>query len=428
MRSSIFDNMKALLINIGNELLLGRTINTNAARLALILNPVGVEVIEARAIADTQEALFGALNHLPEGIDCIIITGGLGPTPDDLTTSIIAEFYQEELILFPEAEEHMKSYFGDRWATLRDINIKQAHFPASARLLDNPNGTAMGFSIQQDGIQVFCTPGVPKECLAMVQDQVVPILQESQSQVLVQSEFYTYGLGESLQTELFQGFYIPNHIQFASLPSRSGLLVRLSAWADSTQAKQVNQVESLQAEVDQYSQMLRDLVQHSYPQTLIGAHPLLPTVETFLKSTGLKISVAESCTSGLLGYYLTETPGSSTWFVGGVQAYSNQVKQSTLQVRPESLDQYGAVSEEVAQEMAVGVAQLLDTDLALSITGIAGPDGGTPDKPVGTVCFAIYYQGELFSETKRLRGGRQEVRERSVWQALDLLRRTCNPH
>lgn len=414
--------MKAIILNIGNELLFGRTINTNAAKISLALNTIGVETVEVRALSDDEASLHNALNHLPNQVDTVIITGGLGPTPDDLTTEIVGSFIQEDLTLYPQAEEHIARFFKEAWSEVRDVNISQAYFPKSASLLANPHGTAMGFEVSYEGRRIFCTPGVPHECLHMVSDEIIPRLSQNQDQKLIQTEFYTYGLGETRQTQIFEGYHLPSEIQFASLPSRSGLLVRLSQFASSAEEQQV------QAELEKHHLALQALIQEKYPEVVMGELPLLPWIEAMLVREGLQVSVAESCTSGLLGYHLTQTPGSSQWFVGGVQSYANSVKSQALGVRSESLANYGAVSEEVAQEMALGVATLLDTDIALSITGIAGPDGGTPDKPVGTVCFAIYFQGELFSETKRLRGMRTEVRERSVWHALDFLRRIYQFH
>lgn len=409
--------MKAIILNIGNELLLGSTVNTNASNIAKILIPAGVEVDEVRMISDEEISLHTALNQLSPEIDRVIITGGLGPTPDDLTSEIIASWVGVELVLYDEAVEHMSEIFKENWTQVREVNMKQAYFPLGAKLLNNPRGTALGFSIEHASKIIYCTPGVPRECIAMVENEILPGMLKHQSLVQIQKEFYTFGLGESRQTQMFEGYQLPSGVHFASLPSISGLLVRLWQWVTPQEELKTRQI------IQQISDEFRSRITNVFPEVMVGSFPLLQMVEQFLLTHQLTISIAESCTGGLLGYRLTQTPGSSKWFIGGVQSYSNEVKMAQLGVRSQSLDKYGSVSEEVAQEMALGVAQLMDTDTAISITGIAGPEGGNTEKPVGTVSFSVYYQGDLYTETKRLRGNREEIREKSVWTALDLFRR-----
>ncbi len=418
--------MKATILNIGNELLNGRTVNTNATQMALDFNQIGVEITEVRVLADDADSLIQSLNHLSASTDLVVITGGLGPTPDDMTREIVAQWSDSELVLFPEAEAHLQTIFGDRFTSMREVNIIQAYFPQAAKLLPNPHGTAMGFylnhsipDMDNQNLLICCVPGVPYECLKMVKNQIIDKLLADQPLVLIQREFYSFGLGESRQTEVFKDYEIPYGVIFASLPSRSGLLVRLSMWSENTPAARDKSVQL----VDLVNTNLQALISDVYPEVIVGKAPLLQYIESYLIEHHLKISTAESCTSGLLGFVLTQTAGSSQWYEGGIQSYSNEVKMNQLGVKPYVLEEYGAVSEETVAEMALGVAQLLKTDIAVSISGIAGPSGGTDHKPVGTICFGLYIKGKLYTETKRLIGQREEVRERSAWYALDFLRR-----
>ncbi len=398
--------MKAILISIGNELLNGSTLNTNATYLAKELYLIGYNVDKIFTIADGFEALKQTLNQFDSEPSICIVTGGLGPTPDDTTRFDISRYIETPLEERPELVEHILTIMGEeRGRDFLKENRVQTLIPAGAEILPNPVGTAVGFSLKHRNCHFFFTPGVPFETQRIFKDHIIPQL--SPAEPWIRKELVTYGIGESLQTRLLESVDIASPLVFASLPSSWELLLRLSAPA--THIQQLNQT---------WEQILEAMRPYRECWTSLSGEKLLQTVSAELIKKSKTLSVAESCTGGGLGAALTSVSGSSHFFKGGVQAYSNSVKENLLNVNLSTLEQHGAVSEPCAREMADGVRQLISTDLAISITGIAGPNGGTVEKPVGTICFALSSNEGTYSETQHFRGDREIIRQRSILHAL----------
>lgn len=406
--------MKATIINIANEVLNGSTINTNATFLSLELGKLGYEVNEVLAIADGYEALSRTLDCLADDVEHIIFTGGLGPTPDDTTRFDIARKLGLNLIEKPELKDDILKIMGtDRGQEFIKENRVQTIFPEGAEILRNPVGTAAGFYIDHKEKHFYFVPGVPKEMKVLFKDEIAPRL--APTTPLYRKELMTYGIGESLQTRLLAEVVIPPEITFASLPSSGELLVRLSG--STLQAKLID---------DCFEKILEALKDYKAAWTSLCGEKLLTTISKELKAQNKTVAVAESCTGGGLGAALTSQDGSSSFFNGGVIAYQNQTKQDFLEVSPETIQSDGAVSESCALQMAKGLEKHFKSDLNISISGIAGPNGGTKAKPVGTVCFGLSSKVGTVTETKHFRGDREQVRLRAQIHACYLLFKELN--
>ena len=406
--------MKATIINIANEVLNGSTINTNATFLSLELGKLGYEVNEVLAIADGYDALSRTLDCLADDVQHIILTGGLGPTPDDTTRFDIARKLGLNLIEKPELKDDIIKIMGtDKGQEFIKENRVQTIFPESAEILRNPVGTAAGFHISHKKKHFYFVPGVPREMKVLFKDEIAPRL--APTNPLYRKELMTYGIGESLQTRLLADVVIPTDITFASLPSSGELLIRLSG--STLQAKLID---------DCFEEILEALKDHKEAWTSLCGEKLLTTISKELKAQSKTVAVAESCTGGGLGAALTSVDGSSQFFNGGVIAYQNSIKTDFLEVSTETINKDGAVSESCALQMAKGLEKHFKSDLNISITGIAGPNGGTKEKPVGTVCFGLSSKAGTLTETKHFRGDREQVRLRAQIHACYLLFKELN--
>lgn len=407
--------MQALVVNIGNELLQGQVVNGNGAYIAGELKSVGIEVQGIFCIADGAEPLRSAFSSLPTGLDLVVCTGGLGPTPDDTTRYDVASYFNLELDYHPEVEERIRLWNQERNRPHRPENRVQAIFPRGAQILSNPNGTADGFMIQSGGIFYAFMPGVPSEMGAMLVEQLIPRLPQSKSKWF-RREIVSWGIGEDLQTKLLEKVEFPPEILFASLPSPDGLLLRIS-----TQGNDAKICESL---LDQkFVEIQTAFAEHRDDVVSWEGLKLPEQVILMLANQSQTLAVAESCTGGGMGSALTRVSGSSEVFLGGVIAYSNAVKAKSLGIDPAVIDQYSAVSAEVALAMAKGVVNHIGSDWGVSITGIAGPQGGTPEKPVGTVWIGVAGPNVETAIKMQWRGSREQIRQRSVFGALNELRK-----
>jgi nicotinamide-nucleotide amidase len=414
--------MSAEIICIGTELLLGDILNTNCQYLAQELAILGIPHYYQTVVGDNVERIHQTMAIAMKRSSILIFTGGLGPTPDDLTTETIASFFntplQEEAAILAD----ITSKFASVGRVMSPSNRKQALIPAGATTLPNPTGTAPGIIWQpQPDITIMTFPGVPREMYRMWQDTAVPFLQsQGWGKETIYSEMMRFrGIGESALAEKVAHLFDAQNPTVAPYAGQGEVRLRVAAKASSPAAAAA-MIKPVATEIKQIAGL-----------DYFGSddETLAAVVGKLLTNAQQTLSVAESCTGGGLGAMLTETPGSSSYFLGGVIAYSNQVKAALLQVNSQDLAEYGAVSDTVAQQMALGVKQSLQTDWGISITGIAGPTGDTPDKPVGLVYIGIATpEAKSFGYEYRFgqQRGRELVRYLSSCAALDLLRRALH--
>lgn len=408
------------LLTIGDELLLGFTTDTNGGYIARRLAEIGVAVARRTSVGDTIDAITVAIREALDRTGAVITTGGLGPTEDDLTRDAVALAFGRELVL---DEAHME-WMRERWRKRfgRDMpasNRRQALLPAGARKLENRHGSAPGALVDDHrGRWLVMLPGVPRELRGMTDDTLVPLVRErfaATSDAAIRSRtLRTTGIGESAIADLIEADAtlrsMKDDASLAYLPGVDGTDLRITARGADGPAR-----------IDRFASALRAVVgDHVYAE---DAQDLAAVLLDVCRRRGVSICVAESCTGGLLGARLTDIPGSSDVFVGGVIAYSNDVKMRELGVSMTDLERHGAVSEEVVRAMAAGARSKFGADIALAITGVAGPGGGTAEKPVGLVWICAEYDGRIEPRRLQLWGDREEIRYRSAQAAMDLARR-----
>jgi nicotinamide-nucleotide amidase len=411
--------VKAALLAIGDEIVAGLTTDTNSGFLAEQLRGVGVEPVAGFAVPDDEDAMARAWERALAEAEVAISTGGLGPTADDLTTAVVARLAGRPLRLDEPSLAIIEERFRGRGMEMPENNRKQALFPEGSTIVPNPLGTASGFicPVGRGGAirHVVCLPGVPREMKRMAVETVIPWLEGlSPGRRFVSRVFSTFGLAESRLDELLAGVVSPSEARLAFRAAFPRIQARLTV-AGAPDDDLEGRLDALEARVRER------LGSHLYA---IGDEGMEQTVGRLLRERGLTLAVAESCTGGLIGHRITEVPGSSEYFVMGVVSYSNDAKERLLGVRPETLREHGAVSPQTAEEMAVGVRRLAGADLGLSTTGIAGPGGGSPDKPVGTVCVGLAWEGGSWSRRYDLgERSRDWVKGMTAQTALDRVRR-----
>ncbi|MGF1540853.1 MAG: competence/damage-inducible protein A [Pleurocapsa sp.] len=411
--------MSAEIICVGTELLLGDILNTNCQYLALELANLGIPHYYQTVVGDNMERLKQVIEIASQRAAILIFTGGLGPTPDDLTTETIASFFNAPLVEKPEIIADIEEKFAGVGRKMTSSNRKQALIPTGAAILPNPTGTAPGIIWQpRSGITILTFPGVPSEMERMWQETAVPFLKsQGWGKNIIYSEMMRFrGIGESTLAEKVAHLLTLDNPTVAPYAGMGEVRLRVSARAES-EAKAIALIEPVAAEIKQIAGL-----------NYFGSNDdtLASVVGNLLINAKQTLSVAESCTGGGLGAMLTDIPGSSNYFLGGIIAYANRVKTALLNVKAIDLEQFGAVSATVAQQMAVGVKQKLNTDWGIGITGIAGPGGSTETKPVGLVYLGIASpNGEV--ESFEYRFGQQRsrslIRNLSAYNALDRLRR-----
>jgi nicotinamide-nucleotide amidase len=409
---------KAAILSTGDELTTGRTLDTNANFIADKLVAAGLDVTAIIVVGDYPERITWAWHAALRQADVIVSTGGLGPTADDLTTETVGAITGRRLVLDQEVADRIRKMFEAMGRVMPENNLKQAQFPEGAVIIPNALGTAPGFRLdlqtEHGRRHLIVLPGVPREMKPMIEEQVLPWLQQARgsNEVYLSHIFQTFGISESALDELVAGCVAPEEGRIAFRAAFPQISVRLTVHGEPALAPQ--RLEHLAAR-------LRERIgTYAYGE---GDTTMEATVGALLKERGLTVALAESCSGGLVGHRLTNVPGSSAYVKGGIVAYSNAMKQQSLGVRAETLAAHGAVSEETASEMAVGVRRSLGSDLGLAVTGIAGPDGGTPDKPVGTVCFALAAVDVVHHRRYQLWGNREWVKLLSSQVALDWVRR-----
>ena len=412
--------MRVELITIGDELLLGFTIDTNSAFLGRELAELGVEIPRRATVGDDPATIAAAIREALARADGVIVTGGLGPTSDDVTMEAVAAALDLELerndAIVARLEEIWRSR--GRSEPLPPANLSQAMLPRGAAILPNHHGTAPGAFVERsDGRWVAVLPGVPREMREMFRDSVLELLRTRapEGQVVRSLAVRTTGVPESRLPALL-GEYSDgvDGLSLAYIPSVEGVDLRLTARGIAAAAAD----DKLRAAARKLSERLEP---YAYAE---GAADLAETVLEACRGRGLRLAVAESCTGGMLGERITAIAGSSDVFAGGVIAYDNEVKIELLGVAREDIQRYGAVSEEIVTAMASSARRRFGVDVGVAITGVAGPGGGSPDKPVGTVWIAVATPDEIVARRLRLFGDRDEVRRRASQAALDLVRRS----
>ncbi|HXF82166.1 MAG TPA: competence/damage-inducible protein A [bacterium] len=406
--------MRAEIISVGTELLLGQIVDTNAAYLAQELADLGIDVYFKQTVGDNIARVQDAVRLALSRADVVLITGGLGPTEDDLTVEAVAGVVGDDLVRNEEVADHVRRFFESRGRVPPESVYKQALVPRRARIIPNRRGTAPGIHLETDGRMIFIMPGVPYEMRGMMTDYVVPYLRERAGGERIGSlVLRVTGEGESAVEARIKDLIHGTAPTIAPYAKLGEVHLRITAKGPPEDvAAQLARGEALVRE------RLGDLVYGVNDQTLEEV------VGGLLTGRGRTLAVAESCTGGLLAQRITSVPGSSAYFLEGIVAYSNRSKIARLGVAPELLDRHGAVSGEVAEAMAAGARQRAEADLALAITGIAGPSGGTPDKPVGLVYIALAHAGGVSHRRLMLgpEAGRAGIRHLAAQAALNLLR------
>lgn len=401
--------VKAEIISIGNEILIGRTINTNAAYIGKKLFDLGIHPEWVTTIPDTEKAIAEALKVAMSRANVIISTGGLGPTNDDITKAVVTRLLGGELIFDEQLFQKVKEKFAARKLTMPQVNKNQALVPNNAIVLDNEVGTAPGLLFEKNDRYVFVLPGVPREMMYLMEHEVLPFLKKKFATTQpLKLTFRTIGISESaLYEKLTPLIHSLDQVDFMFYPAYSGVDVKVYCHDRS-------------CSLENLKQKIYPLIE-KYTYSMNEEEKIEEVIQKICIEKGYTLSAAESCTGGLLQSLLTDVSGSSNYFMGGVVSYSNESKIKVLGVQEDDLKQFGAVSEPVARQMALGVQRLLGTTIGIGITGIAGPTGGTPEKPVGLVYIGVAYKNQV--EVKRFQFGKDRLinKTRSAYSALQMV-------
>ena len=386
-------NITAELLTIGDEILYGQITDTNSQWMSVELTNIGIKVIRKTTVGDIESEIITALEEAEKRVEVILITGGLGPTSDDLTKPCLSKYFNSPLTIHEEALAEVTEFFKSRGRELTEINRQQAALPACCEKLTNPLGTAPGMWFTK-GKKVFVSmPGVPHEMKKLMTDHVLPRLKEFfKTPVIHHTIISTAGIGESMLAEKISDWEkrLPKNVKLAYLPSLSQVRLRLTSSGSS--------LEELKKQSTQLVNEVKPLIDHNIYS--LEDEPLEAVIGKLLREKKMTISVAESCTGGYLSHLITSIPGSSEYFLGSMIPYAYEIKMSQLGVKPETLEKYGAVSEPTISEMANVVRARFHTNIGVATSGIAGPGGATPEKPVGTVWIA--YSDKFQTITKKL--------------------------
>lgn len=405
--------MKCEILAVGTEILLGDIVNTNAQYIAKRLSEEGIFVYYQSVIGDNPDRMKKAYELAFSRSDLVITTGGLGPTKDDLTKEIAFEYFNKTSVCHKESLEHIKSYFEKTGRQMGKTNEKQAYFPEDVIILKNNNGTAPGCIIEENNKILIMLPGPPKEMKLMFEESVIPYLKKFSNEVLVSKVLRVVGIGESLAAEMIGNLIDSINPTVAPYAKNSEMVFRITAKANS-EIEANKLIEPVENEI---RNILGDNI---YGE---GEVTLEDVIGEMLVTRGLTISTAESCTGGMVSSRLINYPGISQSLLEGVVTYSNEAKMNRINVKKEILEKFGAVSHEVASQMAEGVAKTSGADIGISTTGVAGPGGGTAEKPVGRVYVGLYYKGKITTKELNLVGDRQKIRAKATINVLDMLRR-----
>ncbi len=409
------------IINIGDELLIGQVINTNAAWMAEQLNLNGFRVHQFTVISDSRVHILQALAEAEARAEIVLISGGIGPTKDDITKHTLCEFFNTRLVFNQEAYCDVEAMFARRGYAVTELNRQQAELPEGCTGLPNALGTARGMWFEKDrqpgGKTIFVSmPGVPFEMKSMMTEQVIPRLkQRYHTPFIYHKTILTQGIGESFLAEQIADWEnkLPENIKLAYLPQPGIVRLRLTGMGNVEQILH----QQVDAEVIKLEGLIAEYIFGYDDETLEAI------IGKILKEKNAMLATAESCTGGYLAHLITGVPGSSAWYKGSIVAYSNEVKEKILGVQSESILNFGAVSKQVVTEMAISLQNRFEADYVIATSGIAGPDGGTPEKPVGTTWIAIASPDEVFAMHYLFGDSRERNIRRTALQALNLLRK-----
>ncbi|MCC6287742.1 MAG: competence/damage-inducible protein A, partial [Chitinophagaceae bacterium] len=404
------------IITIGDELLIGQVVDTNSAWMAQELNKAGIWLRRRIAVGDSKDEIVNALNTEMKDASIVLITGGLGPTADDITKPVLAEYFGGKLVTDKGALENVQKIFERLNRPMIERNMKQAEVPDVCTVIPNKRGTAPGMWFEKDGKIIVSMPGVPHEMKGMVMDYVIPKLQQYFTFPFINHRtLLTAGIGESFIAEKIQDWEnaLPSNFKLAYLPNYGMVRLRITG-SDSNSGR-------LQTQLDESFASLKTYVKEWL--VIDEDMPLAKVIGKLLKERNATVSTAESCTGGYIAHLITSFAGSSAYFKGSVVSYANEVKENVLHVKSETLLTDGAVSEATVRQMAAGVRETMHTDYAIATSGIMGPDGGTPGKPVGTVWMAAGSHNRIIAEKFHFRYDRERNIEMAAIYALNMLRK-----
>jgi len=408
--------MLAEIITIGDEILIGQIVDTNSAWMAEQLNLIGIEVFQITSVHDEHEHILQALQDAEKRADVVLITGGLGPTRDDITKNSLCDFFGSSLIFHQPTFDQLQTRFTRAGIPVNRLNRDQALVPASCTVIPNLKGTAPGLWFEKNNTLFVSMPGVPFEMKDIMEKEILPRLKLSGKTIhILHKTILTQGVAESIMAERLHSWEnsLPPAAKLAYLPSPMALRLRISITGNNSAEME----DQMKTAVDSLLPLIRDCMYGFDHDTLAGV------IGKLLTEKQSRLSVAESCTGGNIAHLITLTSGSSQWFTGSVTAYSNEIKTGFLDVSPDTLRQFGAVSNQTATEMALGIKKRMKSDYAVATTGIAGPDGGSPEKPVGTIWISVAGPTKFICEKFVLTGDRERFIQRASQTALHLLRK-----
>jgi nicotinamide-nucleotide amidase len=405
----------AELLTIGDEILYGQIVDTNSQWMSVELSNIGVKVIRKTSVPDQEKEILDAFAEAEKRVDIVLITGGLGPTSDDITKPCLAKFFECGMTMNEEALAEVTEFFKSRGRELTEMNRQQAVLPKACVKITNPVGTAPGMWFEKNEKVFMSMPGVPHEMKRMLTEQVIPRIKKKYTlPVIYHKIIRTIGQGESFLAEKISPWEkaLPSHIKLAYLPSLGEVKLRLTCFGTS--------LSELEKEAEEMIEKLRPYIdQYIYAY---GDDPIEVAIGTLLRENNLTLSIAESCTGGRVSHLITSVPGSSEYFQGSIVPYSYDIKMSQLGVKKETLTQFGAVSEQTIAEMATLVREKFSTTIGIATSGIAGPGGATPDKPVGTVWIAYADAQRVMTKKLQLSKERHLNIQLSSMAVLNLLR------
>ncbi len=402
------------IITIGDEILIGQIVDTNSAWMAKQLNLQGIKVKQISSVSDDADHIMEALDAARKRADIVLITGGLGPTKDDITKITLARYFDMPIRLDEETLKTVEEIFKRVNRPMIDLNRRQAEVPSGCTVIQNKNGTAPCMWFEEEGTIFVSMPGVPFEMMYLMEEEILPRLkQRFKLPFIYHKTILTANIGESFLAQEIEEVEnaLPAYIKLAYLPSFGQVRLRLSASGTDEQL--------LKTEVDGYANLLRAKIEQYV--VIDDDIPLEKALLDLMEAKGFTLSTAESCTGGYIAHLITQHPGCSKVFDGGAVTYSYGLKEMILGVKPETLAQFGAVSEETVKEMAVGAVKHFKTDFSVAVSGIAGPDGGTPDKPVGTVWIAVATPNEVVAKVFVFGNRRQQNIARSAAAAINMV-------
>ncbi len=408
--------IKAEIITIGDEILIGQVVDTNSAWIAEKLNSIGIKIAQIISISDTSEHIVNTLNNARKHANIILITGGLGPTKDDITKTTLADYFNTSMKINEVVLKDVETYLRNHGVAMNELNRQQAEVPENCVVIPNYNGTAPGMWFEKDNIIFISMPGVPYEMKSIMENYVLPELKKKyNSKKIIRKTLLIHGLPESHLAEKLNDWeeQLPENMKFAYLPSPGIIRLRLSLTGQNEKDLEI----LLQNEINKLYKII--------PDNIIGTEEqkIEETIAKLFKKDKKTLSTAESCTGGNISHLITSVAGSSDYFIGSVVAYSNKIKEQILNVNYLDIEKYGAVSKQVVEQMAKGVLKLYNTDYAIATSGIAGPTGGTEQKPVGTTWIAVASKNSVVSEIYLFGNNRSRNISKASIFGLNMLRK-----